>query len=274
MRIVDDRGVCVPLPRPPERVVSLVPSTTETVFALGLGDRLVGVTRFCVHPAGARSLPKVGGTKDADADRIRALRPDLILANCEENTREILDEMASIAPVLAAFPRTVADAIADLDRLGRALGAEDRSRAWIARIEAGLAELTAVRTPFRHACMIWQDPWMAASSDTFLASVLERAGGTPVFDGSAGRYPVVDPRELGRLDPDRVLLPSEPFPFRAVHADRLAAESGLPRERFVFVDGELLTWHGARMALAFPWLARCAREGWPTTPVDHHPELS
>ncbi|HMV69022.1 MAG TPA: helical backbone metal receptor, partial [Myxococcota bacterium] len=121
MQVHDDRGVLVCLDRPPARIVSLVPSTTETLHALGAP--VVGVTRFCARPADrVAALPKVGGTKDVDPERVRALAPDLIVGNCEENTREIFDALAGIAPVYAAFPRDVDGALADLDRLGDLVG--------------------------------------------------------------------------------------------------------------------------------------------------------
>lgn len=259
--VVDDRGVRVRIDQPPQRVVSLVPSTTETLLALGVP--VVGVTRFCVHPAAVvRDLPKVGGTKDVDADRVRALQPDLIVGNCEENTREIFETLADIAPLYAAFPRDVDGALADLRRLGALTGAEPRPL--LDRLTAARAELHAARSAhparLRVAVLIWRDPWMVVGRDTFAHAMLAEAGLDNGFADRPERYPVIDPGELRGVD--RVLLASEPFPFRARHVAELI-QLGVPAERLRAVDGEHLTWHGVRMEAAFRALARHLTHGWP-----------
>ncbi|MCB9663474.1 MAG: ABC transporter substrate-binding protein [Alphaproteobacteria bacterium] len=258
LEVVDDRGTQVTLPSPPRRIVSLVPSSTETLFDLGVGPAVVGVTRFCTRPADAvADLPRVGGTKDPDLDRIARLAPDLVVANCEENTREALDALAEVAPVYAAFPRTVDAALDDLVRLGTLVGRPAEAAAWRARIEADRATLAprvAARSPRRVATLIWRRPWMALGADTFASDLLSRLGLHQALAHLDGRYPTVDAAQLRAADPDLVLLSSEPFPFRARHADELAAATGLPRARFRAVDGEALTWHGTRMAHALPAL--------------------
>lgn len=258
LEVVDDRGVRVALATPPRRIVSLVPSTTETLHDLGVGERVVGRTRFCVHPREALArLAVVGGTKDPDPLRIRALAPDLIVANCEENRREDLDALAQVAPVYAAFPRTVDDALRDLLRLGALVDADEAARAWHARTEAALQALAAAaaRTGRRRvAYLIWRDPWMAAGRDTYVHDLLAAVGFDNALAGLDGRYPTVEAGALASADPDLVLLSSEPFPFRARHADELAAATGLPRDRFRRVDGETFTWHGTRLARTLPAL--------------------
>lgn len=240
--LTDARGRAVALEHPPQRIISLVPSTTETLLALGAP--VVGVTRFCVHPSDVvKDLPKVGGTKDVDPDRVAALQPDLIIGNCEENTREIFEALDPIAPTFAAFPRTVDQAMADLLDLGTLIG---RSAA------DHHAEIDAQRgrhhAPLRVAYLIWRDPWMAINDDTFIASMLREAGMHNVFAEHPDRFPMLSVDELREADPERILLSSEPFPFRARHAEELAEATGLPRERFVAIDGEMVSWHGVRMA--------------------------
>lgn len=254
LEVTDDRGQLLRLGRPPRRIVSLVPSTTETLFALGLGDRVVGITRFCVHPA--RELAdrvRVGGTKDLDLDRLEAVQPDLVIGNAEENSREIFAAVEARWPLYVAFPRTVDQATEDLRRMGALLGAEAAARSWLERVAAARAELRALDLPRRTAVyLVWRKPWMAAGPDTFIAALLAEAG-LELLPAGPGRYPEV---QVDALAADLVLLSSEPFPFRQRHASELARVSGLPRDRLRLVDGELCSWHGVRMALAFPYLAR------------------
>jgi ABC-type Fe3+-hydroxamate transport system substrate-binding protein len=235
------------LARPAQRIVSLVPSTTETLFDLGVGDRVVGVTRFCVHPDEARTRPKVGGTKDAIPARIEALAPDLVVANCEENTREIFDALRGTAPVWAAFPRTLDDAIADVRSLGGMVGADPEPVCGPIELE----RTRLARRPFDFTYLIWKDPWMAVGRDTFISALLGEAGGINESTG-ADRFPVVTVEEL-RTRTGLLLLSSEPFPFAERHVAALV-EAGISRKRIHLVDGELLSWHGSRLRLGLPYL--------------------
>ncbi len=255
----DARDQKVSLPQPPQRIVSLVPSTTESLFALGAGPRVVGVTRFCVHPADQLAgLVRVGGTKQVELDRIEALQPDLVLGNAEENTREIFDAVGARWPLFVAFPRTVDQALDDLLDLGRMLDLEDRAEAAVAGIRAARVAPPPVRR--RAVYLIWRDPWMAVSPDTFIAALLAEAG-IDIIPLGDQRYPTVTPGQLAALDPDLVLLSSEPFPFKQRHADELAELSGLPPDRLRLVDGELCSWHGTRLRAAFPYLAELVGGG-------------
>lgn len=256
----DARGVRLDLRTPPERIVSLVPSTTETLAALGLSDRIVGVTRFCVHPQPwVRSVAKVGGTKDVDASRVAALEPDLIVGNCEENTREIFAALEPIAPLWAPLPRTVDEALVDLLDLGAICGAGGAARSWHDRILAARQAAhaaSAARPRFTYAWMIWRRPWMAAGPDTFTASLLDELGGSNILDEGEARYPQLTPSQLAEAAPDRILLSSEPFPFKPRHAEELAEATGIPTSHIHLVDGELGTWHGVRLAHAFEQVER------------------
>lgn len=267
-RITDDRGRVLDLPEPPRRLVSLVPSSTETLVHLVGREAVVGVTRFCTHPQGwVGDQPKVGGTKDVETDRVLALTPDLVVGNAEENTREIFDALDPYVPIYVAFPRTVDDAVADLARLGALLGAQERAALWVTELTAARAELHAVARPFTYAYLIWRGPWMSLSSDTFIAAMLAEAGGTNVFADHADRYPTVTAADLVAADPDVALLSSEPFPFKPAHASWLLAETGWKPDRVRFVDGELCSWHGVRMAAGLRWLRDCVVDGWPAEPT-------
>lgn len=266
----DGRGRSLTTPSPPQRILSLVPSTTETLFDLGCGDRVVGCTRFCVRPAEqVAELPKVGGTKDVDPERVSALRPDLILANCEENTREIFEALDSVAPLWAPLPRTVDEALSDLLHTGELIHATAQAQDWHRRIQTARADLRAA-TPghrFSYAYLIWRSPFMTVSDDTFIASMLAETGGLNVFGEHPDRFPTTSATEIASLQPDLVLLSSEPFPFRDRHRQELHRATGLPLERLRYIDGELASWHGTRMLRAFASFAQSALHGFPTDPI-------
>ena len=238
------------------RLVSLCPSLTELVFDLGRGDALVGRTKFCRHPADrVDAIESVGGTKNPKVDRIVALAPDLVLVNEEENRREDAEALAAAGiPLHVSFPRDALETAAMVRDIGAALDAPQAAARIAADIETRSARVRAAaaaraargESAPRWAYLIWRRPWMAVAGDTFVHAMLAQAGGENVFAAHEDRYPVVEPAALAAAAPDVVLLSSEPFPFTAAHADELAAESGLPRERFRLVDGELLSWHGSR----------------------------
>jgi ABC-type Fe3+-hydroxamate transport system substrate-binding protein len=238
------------------RLVSLCPSLTELVFDLGRGDALVGRTKFCCHPADrVAAVETVGGTKNPKIARIVALRPDLVLLNEEENRREDAEALrAAGIPLHVSFPRDAPETAAMVRDIGRALDAAGAAERIAADIEARtrrvrdrVAERRAAGVPpVRWAYLIWRRPWMAVGGDTFVSAMLAMAGGVNVLADAPARYPEVAPGALAAAAPDVVLLSSEPFPFRDEHADELAQETGLPRERFRLVDGELLSWHGSR----------------------------
>lgn len=248
------------------RIVSLCPSLTELVYDLGRGDALVGRTKFCRHPADrVATVEKVGGTKDPKVARIIALAPDLVLLNEEENRREDAEALAAAGiPLHVSFPRDAQDTAEMVRSIGDAVDAADAAARIAADIESRSARVRAAaatraargaRAP-RWSYLIWRRPWMAVNGDTFVHALLAQAGGVNVFADLPTRYPSVEPAALAAADPDVVLLSSEPFPFAEQHADELAAETGLPRERFRLVDGELLSWHGSRTPEGVDYAAR------------------
>ncbi len=211
----------------------------------------MGRTRFCIHPADrVESVEKVGGTKNPKVDRIIALRPDLVLMNSEENRREDADALrAAGLQVHATMPRTTAETAAMVRSIGQAVGHSREAELIAEDIErrADRVRRNAGRhPPVRYACIIWREPLMTINNDTFMADLLALAGGQNVFGERTIRYPEIDIFALRAADPLRVLLPNEPYPFQGRHADELALLSGLPRERFLLADGELLSWHGSR----------------------------
>jgi ABC-type Fe3+-hydroxamate transport system substrate-binding protein len=258
-----------PPAREPGRIVSLVPSLTESLFALGLGDRVVGVTDWCVHPADAvAALPKVGGTKDADPEAIARLQPDLVIANHEENTRRVVDALdARGLDVWVTYPRTVREGALLLLEVAK-LGADETARREVAlpvlaAVEAAEHDRRRSGVPRpRVFCPIWRDPWMAPSRDTYMHDMIELCGGENVTAALAPdgrrrrrpdeRYPKLDLDELVALAPDVVWLPDEPYAFTASDARELgglevpAARDG----RIHLIDGTWVSWYGPRIRLA------------------------
>jgi ABC-type Fe3+-hydroxamate transport system substrate-binding protein len=248
------------------RVLSLCPSLTELVFDLNAGDLLVGRTKFCVHPADrVDAVEKVGGTKNPKIERIIELSPDIVLMNEEENRREDADALRQAGiRVHTAMPRTAAETAAMVRSIGMALGRPREAEGIAADIERRADRVrrkAGLYPPVRYACLIWREPIMTVNDDTFIAGLLSLAGGKNVFADRADRYPSISAAELHDADPLRVLLTNEPFPFQEKHVDELAAVTGLPRERFVLADGELLSWHGSRTPRGIDYAERIIHDG-------------
>ena len=235
------------------RIVSLCPSLTELVFALGRGHDLVGRTRYCIRPAdGVEAVPVLGGTKNPKIEQILAAKPDLVLLNEEENRAEDAHALTGAGVAIhSSFPKTPAETAALVRDLGQVLERQDAAEALAEDIErrAAAAATKGTGRPVRWAYLIWRKPWMAAGAGTYIHSLLTLPGGENVFgdlteiDGE--RYPAVTAEQIREADPDAVFLSSEPFPFAEKHIGELATETGLPRERFHLVDGQILSWHGA-----------------------------
>lgn len=242
----DALGRPVGLEAPPRRIVSLVPSQTELLAALGLDAEVVGLTRFCVHPEGWKARkPIVGGTKTVNADRVRALEPDLILANKEENVREQVEGLEAVAPVYVTDVADVGAAVAMVRDVGRLVDRLEAADALADEIEAAFASLGAEAwAPLRALYLIWRDPWMTVGDDTIVADVMRRGGLVNAVAGRA-RYPGLEADEIAALDPDVVLLSSEPYPFAEKHLAEVRALA--PSAEVVLVDGEPFSWYGPRL---------------------------
>jgi ABC-type Fe3+-hydroxamate transport system substrate-binding protein len=232
------------------RIVSLCPSLTETLFALGRGNDLVGRTRYCNRPEGAvEAVPVMGGTKNPKIEAIVAARPDLVLLNEEENREE--DARALAAAGLhchTSLPRTPAETAAMVRSVGEAIERPGEAEVLAREIEARAAAASgsaAGRSPLRWAYLIWRKPWMAVGEGTYIDALLTLPGGINVFASMGERYPAVTAEDLAAAAPEAVFLSSEPFPFADKHIEELTAATGLPAEHFHLVDGQILSWHGA-----------------------------
>ncbi len=235
----------------PQRIVSLVPSTTESVVALGRGTALAGCTRYCTEPAAAlAALPRIGGTKNPSRDAILRLQPDLVLANAEENRPEDLDWLRARVPLLVQTPTTVGGAIAALRELGAALGVAATATQIADAIESELANVrAAVKSRPRLFYAVWRKPWMGANATTFVHDVLTGLGGVNVLADAAARYPEVQPVDLVAAGLDVVLLPSEPWVFDEAQRRELLSAGTFGRARLVLCDGRDFCWHGAHLRL-------------------------
>jgi len=256
----DARGHPVCLDAPPRRIVSLVPSQTELLAHLGLGDQTVGLTRFCIRPDGWKDDKQVvGGTKNVRVEKVEALRPDLVLANREENTRETVEAVEGFAPVFVTEVPDVPGAAAMIRDVGRLAGRPARAGALADRLTQGfaaLAEDVASEDPLPVAYLIWREPYMTVGGDTIIHDVMRRAGLENVFAGRT-RYPEVTPAEVGERGAQAVLLPDEPFPFDERYAEELREALPLPTQ---LVKGQLFSWYGPRLAEAPPYLRELRAE--------------
>ncbi len=258
----DALGRTVALAAPARRVVSLIPSVTESLFVLGAGDRVAACTEWCLHPKErVATVPKVGGTKNPDIRAIVALGPDLVLANKEENRRVDVEALAEHVPVHVSYPKSFDDTLAYMNDLGALLGIEAHVASWMRDVETRRnAFRTLARARRRVAYFIWRKPWMVAAGDTYIDAMLREAGFDNVFTALAGRYPEVAWSDVVEAAPDLVLLSSEPFPFAEEHRDEVAHLSGLPRARVVLASGEAFSWFGVRSASVFDEADRLARD--------------
>ncbi|MFM7177564.1 MAG: ABC transporter substrate-binding protein [Bacteroidota bacterium] len=232
---------------PPKRIVSLVPSITELLFDLGAADEIVGITRFCIHPENkVDAVKKIGGTKNVHIDRVMELQPDLIIGCKEENTRTDIEALATQAPVWISEVNTLDDATNLIHELGILLDRHVAAQSMLESIKNNFAKLKAVpRT--KVAYMIWNNPMMVAANSTFINDMLCRIGFENVF-ASQTRYPTTTIEELQALNPEVVLLSSEPFPFKDEHV-RLFSQA-LPNSTVLLVDGTYFSWYGSRLVQA------------------------
>ena len=245
LTVTDQLGRRVVVPFPPQRIVSLVPSQTELLFDLGLGKKVVGLTKFCIHPAAARTKEQViGGTKNFDFEKIAFLKPDLIIGNKEENYQGGVEQLAAKYPVWLSDISNLPEALDMIRRVGFITGAKDKAEILSADIAASFATLATRQPMVSTAYFIWRKPYMVAAAGTFIDDMLTRAGFTNVF-ADRQRYPEITAEELAIAAPQRILLSSEPYPFGEKHIAEF--QQLCPTATIEIVDGELFSWYGSRL---------------------------
>ncbi len=242
----------------PQRIISVVPSQTELLFDLGLDDEIIGITKFCIHPANkVKGKPTVGGTKTLHLDQIHALQPDLILANKEENSREQIEELQRHYPVHVTDIITLSDALAMICEVGQLVGRAHQADKMVQQIASSFSSLLPLPFPSSVAYLIWRNPYMVAAGDTFIHAMLEAAGFQNAF-ASHTRYPDVSPDDLRAVNPDLIFLSSEPYPFTEKHIAEL--QDICPSARVRVVDGEVFSWYGSRLLQTGPYLRNLQNE--------------
>jgi ABC-type Fe3+-hydroxamate transport system substrate-binding protein len=249
--------------RPPGRIVCLVPSLTETLFDLGAGERILGVSDYCEAPAVARSrLARVGGPKTPNHAAIVALSPDLIILGEEECCRSDFEQFTRFSDVYVATCRSVADGLEVVLELGRRLAVPAIARSIVARIDVARAS-SAEAIQGRSVSVfypLWPDPWITVSARTFVADMLACAGARSIFADRCEAYPVVDLNEAGARDPGLLLLPDEPYPFTADDVSRFGGFSAVARGAVRCVPGRWAAWYGSRMDEGLVGLRRAMAE--------------
>lgn len=241
------------------RIVSLVPSITELVCELGLAGSLVGRTGFCIHPREVvRRIPKVGGTKDVDLEKIRALRPSHVILNIDENERPLADALAKFVPnLVVTHPLGPADNPALYRLIGGLFGRRGEAEALCVRFWAALAAASAAIWPRRDVLyLIWKDPWMAVSRDTYISRTLALFGLGTLPAAAQSRYPEISLDAPFVRDACLVLLSSEPYAFRKKHVEELSRRPEWAGKPALLIDGEMTSWYGSRAIAGLQYLHR------------------
>lgn len=254
---IDQMGRTVLLEHPPQRIISLVPSQTELLHDLGLQDEVVGITKFCLHPdLWYRNKTRVGGTKQYHFDRIAELQPDLIIGNKEENEKEQIQALMDQYPVWMSDIYGLEDAYNMMLCLGDMLGKSQRAQVLVEQTRSSFSNLS-IGNGKRVVYLIWHKPIMAAANHTFIQEMLTQCGWTNAL-AEQTRYPQLTMEALQSLNPDLLLLSSEPFPFSEKHVNFY--QQHLPNTQVKLVDGEAFSWYGTRLLKSQPYLQELITE--------------
>jgi ABC-type Fe3+-hydroxamate transport system substrate-binding protein len=239
----------------PKRIVSLVPSQTELLFDLGLEEEVVGITKFCIHPNHwFQTKTRVGGTKNIHIDKVRALQPDLIIGNKEENTKEDIEALSEIAPVWMSDIYTLEDALSMIGSVGDLTNKADQANTIVTKIKQGFNEFNLSVKSSKVVYLIWKNPFMVAAKQTFIDDILNRIGFENFF--TEERYPKWD---LSREEkPPFIFLSSEPYPFN--EQDIKDLQQKFPESQVKLVDGEYFSWYGSRLIKAIPYFRELLNE--------------
>ena len=254
----DQIGVSHTFEKSPQRIVSIVPSLTELLYDLGLEQRIIGITKFCVHPYHLKSTKKiVGGTKKVHYEKIKLLQPDIIIANKEENTPEIVAELSKIAPVWVTDIITLSDNEKTISDFGEIFNCRTESKKLLDKLSFAQQDFQSFMQTIpiqKVAYFIWRDPYMAAGGETFINTLLQLNKFENIYE-SRGRYPEVIIQKMRiQGDPELVFLSSEPYPFNEEHAFEVGRFTH--HAKTVFVDGEMFSWYGSRLLKAFPYFKK------------------
>ena len=250
----DQLGRNIDVPFPPQRIISVVPSQTELLHDLGLDDKVVGITKFCIHPKKWHDeKARIGGTKDLNFEKIKALNPDLIIANKEENDQNQIEKLSKDFPVWISDINDLSSAKEMIRVVSQMCSCSKTGNELTRSIENNFSELNLNLGSSIY--LIWNEPLMVAGSDTFISEMLKLAGFENTINGS--RYPMLLNSEIQQLNPEFILLSSEPFPFNSEH--QRIFQSLFPESKVILVDGEMFSWYGSRLAKAPDYFKQLAK---------------
>jgi len=254
--IKDCLGNEITIPKNINKIVSLVPSISELIYDLNAEDRLVGVTKFCVHPKYFQiEKTVVGGVQEFDVEKIKALNPDVVFASNDENFEEELDELRKFVPVYVTDVRSIEDAKKMIENFGVLLNRRNEASKILMKIDMQLQDLAKVTDDLLYRTagyFVWNDPWVVAGKDTFVDSMLKLIKVDNVFSNLRERYPMVTGANIHIGNPDIVILPSEPFKFEDQHAMEISAHTH--DAATFFVDGQMFSWYGSRLVKSLDYL--------------------
>ncbi len=245
MVFIDQIGRKIDIENIPQKIISVVPSQTELLFYLVNKERIIGKTRFCIHPKmDIEQAENVGGTKKLHLEKIAKLKPEIIFANKEENTREDLEWLFERFPVWVSDIYKLQDALNMITQVGRIVGEENNAVQLADTIKVSFENLA--QNNFGKALyMIWRNPWMTVGSNTFIHEMMKYAGFRNAWEGEDARYPEISEEKIKELHPDWILLSSEPYPFKQKHINEL--HQLIPKSKIVLVDGEMFSWYGVKL---------------------------
>ncbi|WP_299226088.1 ABC transporter substrate-binding protein [uncultured Psychroserpens sp.] len=250
----DQLNRIISLTQIPKRIVSLVPSQTELLHDLGLENEIVGITKFCVHPVHYKQKKAiVGGTKQVHFEKIKALKPDIILCNKEENTKDMIGKLQAIAPVHISDVYTITDSLQLILMYGKLFNKTKASVSMVASIKAkqkAFAKHIEGSQKLKVTYFIWKNPWMVAAKNTFINEMLTINNFENCYKND-NRYPEIELSQLKQLKPEMILLSSEPYPFK--EKDVKILKPLFPNTIIKIVDGEAFSWYGSRLLKVFDY---------------------
>jgi ABC-type Fe3+-hydroxamate transport system substrate-binding protein len=246
MLYTDQIGHQFKLDTTPKRIISLVPSQTELLYDLGLDNAVVGITKFCIHPNDwFITKNRVGGTKTVDLEKVAALKPDIIIANKEENTESEIKALQKLYPVYTSDIANLEESLEMIQQIGEIAAKENESIILIQKIQDEFKNLTAFTGEKNKVLyLIWQDPYMSINQNTFINDMLNSSGFHNLIEGDKV-YPAISENQINELNPDLIFLSSEPYPFKEKHL--LEFKKQFLNARIVLVDGEYFSWYGSRL---------------------------
>lgn len=249
MLFTDQINHTIEIPNTPKRIISVVPSQTELLYDLGLEKEVIGITKFCVHPEKwFRNKTRIGGTKNLNIEKIKALKPGLIIANKEENTKAEIKALQQLFPVWTSDISTLQDSLNMINAIGKITDKSIAAASLIKKINQAFSQYKDdFNTQHTALYLIWKNPYMSVGNDTIIHHLMDYCGFKNVL-GNKTRYPEITEIEIQQLQPEYILLSSEPYPFKEKHIAEL--QSICPTSKIMLVDGEMFSWYGSHLQYA------------------------